>query len=162
MPQPLLKSIHTSMWVLWGWGRHCDKRRDSLDLTIQSERYNLWCWRNGGKGWWYCKVLLCTILRQDPLSMLPIYLPAEASYSFLNWSHGRNKLVNDNYLWVHISLIWSPVWFSNQSTPNSDPRSRTQTECINTPTIMEILDKIQSKGNSIKNVYQLCQKVTRK
>ena len=105
MPQPLLKSIHTCMWVIWGRGRHGDKRRGNLDLTIQSERYNLWCWRNGGKGWWYCKVLLCTILRQDPLSMLPIYPPAEASYSFLNWSHGRGKLIDCNHLWIHIPLI---------------------------------------------------------
>ena len=43
MPQPLLKSIHTCMWVIWGRGRHGDKRQGNLGLTMHSERYNLWC-----------------------------------------------------------------------------------------------------------------------
>ena len=46
----------------------------------------------------------------------------------LNQSHGRSKLVNSNYLWIHISLIWSRVWlvwYSDQPTPKSGPGSRT-------------------------------------
>ena len=151
------------MWVLWGWDRQCDKRRGNLGLTMQSESYSSWCWLTGWRGWWYCRVILCAILRRDLSSLLPIYPLAKASYSLMNQSHDRNKLINDNHLWIHISLIWDLVWlvwYSDQSTLNPNLRSWTQTGRINTPTIVEILDKIWCKGNSIRNVYQICRKVT--
>ena len=153
------------MWVLQGWGGHGDMRRGNLGLTMQSERYGLWCWLTGWRGWWHCKVILGAILRRYLLGLLPIYPSTEASYSLLNRSHGLSKLIDGNYLWIHTSLIWSLVWlvwYPNQSTPNFDPRSRTQTERIDTPTTVEILNKIQGKGNFTKNVYQMCRKVTRK
>ena len=153
------------MWVHWGWGRHDDRRRSNLGLTIYGERYSLGCWLIWWRGWWHYRVILGAILRLTLLALLLIYPPAEARYNFLNGSHCCNKLVDYNYLWIHISLIWSLVrlvWYPNQSTPNSDLRSRTQTKRINTPTIVEIRYKIRGKGNSAKNVYQICQKVTRK
>ena len=153
------------MWVLWGRGRHDDRRQSNLGLTMQGERYSLGCWLTRWKGWWHCTVILGTILRWALLGLLPIYPPTEVSYSLLNGSHGHNKLVDYNYLWIHISLIWSLVWlvwYPDQSAPNFYPRIRTQIEHINTPTIVKIRDKIRGKGNSARNVYQICWKVTRK
>ena len=109
LPQPLLKSIHMCMWVLWSRDRQCDRRRGNLDLTMQSERYSLWCWLTGWRGWRYHRVILYAILRQGLLGLLPIYPLAEASYSILNKSHGQSKLIDGNHLWIHISLIWSLV-----------------------------------------------------
>ena len=96
-------SFEVRVGIVTRWG-------GNLNLTMQSERYGLWWWLIGWRGWWRCRVVLGAILRQDLLGLLPIYPPVEASYSLLNQSHGRNKLVNGNYLWVHISLIWSLVW----------------------------------------------------
>ena len=41
----------------------------------------------------------------DLLGLLPIYPLAKASYSLLDQSHGCSKLVNGNYLRIHIPLI---------------------------------------------------------
>ena len=153
------------MWVLWGRGRHYGRRRGNFSLTVQSKWYRLRGWLTRWRGWWYYRVVRGTIRNRDLLGLLPIYPLTNVSYSFLDWSHGRSKLVNDNYLWVHISLIWSLVWlvwYSCQSTSNSNLRRRTQIGYGNYPTNTETLDRLQYKGDSIgtnwivrKNIAQI-------
>ena len=60
---------------------------------------------------------------------LRIYPLAEAGYSLLNWSHGRDKLIHSDYLGVYISPIYSLVWliwYSGQLASNSSARRRIQ------------------------------------
>ena len=72
---------------------------------MQSKRYSLWCWLTVRRWWWYCGIKLGILLNWDLLGLLPIYPLAKASYSLLDRSHGRSKLVNGNYLRIHIPLI---------------------------------------------------------
>ena len=163
------------MGILQGQKNHHGRWWGNLSLTLQSKWCRLWnCLTKHGR-WWYLSVLwsrmtrreswrdsgiiLHTLLNWNLLGLLPIHHPTKTSYGLLDWSHSSNELINYNLLRIHICLIWL-VWHSDQSTSNFNPRSWTHIECINIPTIVEILDKIQCNGNSIRNVYQLCWKVT--
>ena len=145
MSHPLLKSIHTSMCILWGWNDRYNRRWSNISLTMQNILWRVWNLLIEWRWWWYCRVILCAILRRDLLGLLPIYPLAEAGSSLLNRSHGHDKLVNNDYLWVHISLIYSLVWLiwcSSQLASNPIPWRRIQIGHENTPINRETLGEM--------------------